>query len=195
MNRIQASALLGVRPDADAEQVRGAWRVWARVSHPDAGGDAAHFRDLVKARDVMLEGSIPVPTPMPAPKPRASLRDVLHHPGRNRLARAIVFALLALVSSGTAIVAPIWLAALIMGLVGALAATVLQRAVLSPGADVGHTIAILTIAWAPIALAQVLISVAVGASVLSALPILALPFAAAVGLVNPGAGLWHPIPR
>lgn len=195
MNRLQASALLGVAPEADADQVRSAWRVWARVSHPDAGGDAAHFRDLVKARDVMLEGSIPVPTPMPEPEPRASLRDVLRRPRPDRLTRAVVFALLALVSSGAALVAPMWLAALVMGVLGALAATALQRAVLSPGADVGHTIAILTVAWAPIALTQVLISLAVGVSVLPVLPILALPFAAAVGLVNPGAGLWRPIPR
>ena len=195
MNRLQASALLGVALDADADQVRSAWRVWARVSHPDAGGDAAHFRDLVKARDVMLEGTIPVPTPMPEPEPRASLRDVLRRPRRDRLTRVVVFALLALVSSGAALVAPMWLAALIMGVLGALAATALQRAVLSPGADVGHTIAILTVAWAPIALTQVLISLVLGVSVLPVLPILALPFAAAVGLVNPGAGLWRPIPR
>lgn len=195
MNRLQASALLGVAADADADQVRSAWRIWARVSHPDAGGDAAHFRDLVKARDVMLEGSIPVPTPMPEPEPRASLRAVLHRPGRDRLTRAVAFALLALVSSGVALVVPMWLAALIMGVLGALAATALRRAVLAPGADVGHTIVVLTVAWAPIALTQVLISLAVGASVLPVLPILALPFAAAVGLVNPGAGLWRPIPR
>jgi hypothetical protein len=111
------------------------------------------------------------------------------------LTPAVVFALLALVSSGAALVAPMWLAALIMGVLGAFAATALQRAVLSPGADVGHTIAILTVVWAPIALTQVLISLAVGVSVLPVLPILALPFAAAVGLVNPGAGLWRPIPR
>lgn len=195
MDRLQASALLGVAPDADAEQVRSAWRIWARVSHPDAGGDAAHFRNLVAARDVMLEGTLPVLTPMPEPEPRASLRGVLHRPGRERATRAVVFALLALVGPGAALVAPMWLAALIMGVLGSLAATALKRAVLGPGADVGHTIAILTVAWAPIALIQVLLCLALGVSVMPVLPILALPFAATVALVNPGAGLWRPIPR
>jgi ABC-type Co2+ transport system permease subunit len=82
-----------------------------------------------------------------------------------------------------------------MGGLGALAAKALKRALLAPDADVGHAIAVLSGAWAPIALAQVLISLALGTSVLPVLPVLALPFAAAVGLVNPGAGLWRPIPR
>lgn len=194
MDRIEASALLGVKPDASAEQVRSAWRVWARVSHPDAGGDLAHFRDLVRARDVMLDGSIPIPTPMPEPDPRAKLRDVLLRPRPDRLLRLVGLVLLAVVSSGAALAVPIWLAALVMGALSALAAKAAQRTVLQPRADVGHAIAFLTAVWVPIALAQVLISVALGASVLTVLPVLAVPFAAVVGLVNPGAGLWRPAP-
>lgn len=194
MDRIEASALLGVKPDASAEQVRSAWRVWARVSHPDAGGDPAHFRDLVRARDVMLDGSTPMPTPMPEPDPRARLREVLRQPRPDRRLRLVGLVLLAVVSSGAALVVPIWLAALVMGVLSALAAKAAQRMVLEPRADVGHAIAFLTAVWVPIALTQVLISVALGASVLTVLPVLAVPFAGVVGLVNPGAGLWRPAP-
>ena len=46
--------LLGVRPGATADEVARAWRALAARHHPDVGGDAAHFRDLVAARDRLL---------------------------------------------------------------------------------------------------------------------------------------------
>jgi len=39
------------------------------------------------------------------------------------------------------------------------------------------------------------VSVAVDASLVPVLPLLALPLVAAVASVNPGAGLWRPVGR
>lgn len=66
-------------------------------------------------------------------------------------------------------------------------------AALLPAADRGHRIAALALAWLAIAVAQQIVSAVAGASLLAVLPMLALPLAAAVGVINLGAGLWRPI--
>src|SRR6056297_2228502 len=193
MDRRAASALLGISPDADPHQVRSAWRVWARVAHPDAGGDPAHFRELVRARDVLLEGSIPVPVAMPDPKPRASLRTVCRYPDRAALAWIAAAYLIALAVPVIGLVVPTWLVAGVMGGFGAFAAGVATRLLLQREADVGHRIATLALAWIPLTLGQVVVSSALAVPVLTVLPVLVLPFAVAVAMVNPGAGLWRPV--
>ena len=53
MGREEAAQLLGVPADADPDTIRHAWRLWARVAHPDVGGDPAHFARLDEARRVL----------------------------------------------------------------------------------------------------------------------------------------------
>lgn len=62
----QARAILGVGRDADADEIRRAYRRLARRSHPDAGGDVAEFHRLQQAVGVLLD-----PGPGPA-RPAAS---------------------------------------------------------------------------------------------------------------------------
>ncbi len=193
MDRTAASALLGIARDADAEQVRSAWRVWARVAHPDVGGDPAHFRELVQARDVLLEGSIPVPVPMPEPEPRASLRSVCRYPDRGAAAWLAAAYLVALTVPVIGLVVPTWIAAGVMGGSGALAASLATRFILERRADVGHRISTMALAWVPLTLGQVFVSEALSVPVLTVLPVLVVPFAVAIALVNPGAGLWRPV--
>lgn len=194
MTREQAAHLLGVSSDADPVEVRRAWRVWARLAHPDAGGSPDHFRHLVRARDALLEGSTPEPMPMDDPQPRAPWRDACARPvGRELLFLAGV-CLLAILGAGTAAVLPPWAAALAMGGLATTAAVVVTRLLATEQADVGHRIVLLTAVWVPLATIQVVVVQALGESVLTALPALAVPFAAAVALVNPGAGLWRPVP-
>jgi curved DNA-binding protein CbpA len=57
MTRSRAAALLGVEPDADADDVKSAFREYARTHHPDRGGDSEQFDDAVAARDVLLRAS------------------------------------------------------------------------------------------------------------------------------------------
>lgn len=51
----QARAILGVGTDADADEIRRAYRRRARRSHPDAGGDVAEFHRLQQAVAVLLD--------------------------------------------------------------------------------------------------------------------------------------------
>lgn len=46
---------LGVAKTASADDVRRAFRERAKAAHPDAGGDAAAFRALCEARDVLVD--------------------------------------------------------------------------------------------------------------------------------------------
>src|SRR5687767_15144401 len=50
-------AVLGVRADADANEIRARYRELAKVCHPDAGGDAAAFIRLQQAYHALLEQS------------------------------------------------------------------------------------------------------------------------------------------
>lgn len=192
MTREEAAALLGVDPTAGAHDVRRAWRVWARIAHPDSGGDVEHFRRLTRARDVLLADTELDPNPVLAPAPRVDWRLVLVAPSPGRLLWCLVFLGTALASALLTGVLDPWAAALILGLTSAATAVVVERSVLARGADVGHRIALLAAVWAPIAVGQIAVTEMVGASVLTVLPVMALPFVTAVAMVNPGAGLWRP---
>lgn len=195
MTREEAASKLGVPADASPEAVRRAWRTWARLAHPDVGGDHEHFRTLVIARDVLLDGSRPAPIPMPEPGPRTPFRDVVAMPGVARCTGIGALAVAAGVAGLLGLVLPIWLAGLVMGFLGTVAAVAVARSMLTARADVGHRIWALVLAWSPIAAVQIALAQVAGASVLTALPALALPVAGAVSLVNPGAGLWRPAPH
>lgn len=54
MRREAARRILGVGPGATSLDVETAFRRAARSAHPDRGGDAAVFRDLVQARDLLV---------------------------------------------------------------------------------------------------------------------------------------------
>ena len=54
LSRREAADLLGLRPDADAAQIRAAHARLIRVAHPDRGGTAALAAQLNAARDILL---------------------------------------------------------------------------------------------------------------------------------------------
>lgn len=60
LSRVEALALLALPADADEEAVKRAYRRLARERHPDAGGEAAAFRDLQRAYERLLSAP---PTP------------------------------------------------------------------------------------------------------------------------------------
>lgn len=59
MDGNRARALLCVRPHASTDEIRTAFRRAVRSAHPDGGGDAAVFRSLVAARDLLLATARP----------------------------------------------------------------------------------------------------------------------------------------
>ena len=83
MDGNHARVLLGVPPHATHDQIRRAFRAAAFVAHPDRGGSASAFRQLVGARDVLLAASA-APTHVSAfedvlrqaSEPRFSARDI-----------------------------------------------------------------------------------------------------------------------
>jgi hypothetical protein len=62
----EAMALFGVPCDFTKEDVLAAFRRKAKEAHPDVGGTAEMFRNLVEARDRLLSA---IGTSAPAPKP------------------------------------------------------------------------------------------------------------------------------
>lgn len=192
MGREQAAQLLGVPVDADPETVRHAWRLWARVAHPDVGGDPAHFARLEEARRVLQQRPRPVPFGS-APQPRAPWSAVVHRPARPvaLVLAAVGVSLLAALPAVTPVAFGISaMAAAIASAVWAVWAT---REVLGERADHGHRISALALAWLPVAAAQVLLSAGAGVSLVPVLPLFAVPLVVAVAAVNPGAGLWRPV--
>ena len=201
MSRVDAAHLLGVDPTADPDSVRHAWRMWARVAHPDVGGDPAHFALLDQARQVLLA---PLPPPDAEewhPLPRVPLRDVLRRPDRafgllSAVLAAVTAALLPRVFGQT--VSEVSMEQLVVlsapaALLAALTSVWVTRQLLVESADRGHRITMLAACWMPLALLLVLVSTVAGSSMLPVLPVLALPLVAAVAALDPGAGLWRPI--
>ena len=184
----EAARLLGVTPDADARTVRRAWRTWARLAHPDVGGDAEHFGRLDVARRVLLSRR---PLTEITPLPRLRLREVLVYPRHPALVVAAGLGCMALPVLG--LVLPPLLVAAAASIAVAVWAWWTARCVLTPLADRGHRIATVTLVWAPVWVMQVAVSVLVDASLLPVLPLTAVPLAMAVGAINPGAGLWRPV--
>lgn len=194
ISRAEAATLLGVPADADPCTVRHAWRMWARIAHPDVGGDPAHFARLEEARRVMMQ---PLPVVIQTP-PRATWSEAVRPPDRPLLLAVVVIVVVALALVPALLAqpaSPLSLAvAAVPAAVGAAAWSVwATRELLGPRADRGHRIAMLAMAWLPVAVAQQLLAAAAGVSLLSVLPLFALPLAASVSTVNPGAGLWRPI--
>lgn len=198
MSRSEAAGLLGVDPSADADTVRHAWRMWARVAHPDVGGDPEHFARLDRARRVLMEPLPYVPTVEWKPRPRQPLRSVLRQPARPMgLILAATVTLLMATLPG-AMPGPVSLGTLVVtatpaAVLAALTAVWTARQVLAPDADRGHRITLLAGVWLPLAVLLVAVSTLTGASMLPVLPVLALPLVAAVASLDPGAGLWRPI--
>ena len=194
MNRDEAAFLLGVPVTADPEAVRQAWRMWARIAHPDVDGDPAHFAELDAARRVLLQ---PAPAVAPAVNsaPRKKWSQVVRKPAHPfALALSGIVAILLAALAGVSTL-PYAVAVATSSLAAALWAVWVASEILSKSADHGYRIAALALLWLPIALIQVLVSVLVETSFVPVLPLLALPFVAAVALVNPGAGLWRPVGR
>jgi hypothetical protein len=191
MGRDEAAQLLGVPVDADLDTVRHAWRLWARVAHPDVGGDPVHFARLDEARRVLQR-----PRPIPfgeQPAPRAPWPAVVRPPARPvpLVLVAVGVVLLAVLAAVTPL--PFGICALAAAIAAAGWAVWVTREVLGERADHGHRIAALALAWIPVATAQVLVSAGAGVSLVPVLPLFAVPLVVAVAAVNPGAGLWRPV--
>lgn len=193
MTREEAATLLGIDIHAEPESVRRAWRVWARLAHPDAGGDVEHFRRLAYARDVLLADTELDPHPDLVPSPRPPLRAMCKVPTPGALVRAGMLTAVAVLAVLPARAVDPWIAALVLGISAAAAGVMLQRAILACDADVGHRIAFLAFTWVPIAAFQIAAMQVLHSSIVTALPAMALPFVVSVAMVNPGAGLWRPI--
>lgn len=199
MTAEEAAFLLGVDVDASAQQVNHAWRVWAKLAHPDTGGDRGHFEALMEARAVLVrratrpEVQRSTPPRTEAPSRRAQLRDVCRWPSRQGMLAIATAAMGSMVAVAIAPNISDLGAAMCIATTAALIAIVIQRSVLGESADVGHRITVLTLAWFPMA---GLLAGAVayqGVAIIGLLPVVVLPFVVAVSLVNPGAGLWRPI--
>lgn len=194
MNRDDAAALLGIPADAGPDIVRRSWRLWARVAHPDAGGDPEYFAQLDLARRVMLTPVLPAGTQSVA---RSRLQQVLRPPAHLRLLiagafMAIATAVLPAVLLGQPAPHPsmtLVLAAAPAALAATTWAVWATKELLNPGSDRGHRITMLALAWIPLASGQLLVSIIAGASLLPVLPVLALPIVAAVAALDPGSGL------
>lgn len=194
MNRDEAAVLLGVPVTADPEEVRHAWRMWARIAHPDVHGDAAHFTQLEEARRVLLKAA-PVAASVVTPAPRQSWSHIVRKPAHSyALALSGVATILLAALAGWSPM-PYAFAVATSSLAAALWTAWAASEILSSSADHGHRIVALALLWLPIVVMQVLVSVLVGTSFVPVLPLIALPFVAVVALVNPGAGLWRPVGR
>lgn len=197
MTREQAALLLGVRSEASSEEVNHAWRVWAKLAHPDAGGDREHFEALAHARSVLLRRTeLVAGDPLSAElsvEPRASLRSVCRRPTVQQLL-VVVLAMSGclLVIVGAALISE-FSAALVVGVASAATAVAIQRALLAQSADAGHRITIVVLAWLPVVAALGLGVTYRGVELIELLPVVALPLVVTVALMNPGAGLWRPV--
>lgn len=195
MTCAQAALLLGVDEDASVDEIQSAWRVWVRLAHPDTGGDRQHFDELMRARHRLLaarEEVLVVEDRQPIVPPREALRTVVRRPAGRAIMVMVALVLVAVTAAVLTIELPAWVSAAAMGTSATVAAIATNRMLLGDRGDVGHRITLLVAVWSPLAVVQVAVSVALGSTVIVALPVLALPLAVAVALVNPGAGLWRP---
>lgn len=216
MSRVEAAALLGISADADPDQVRRAWRAWARLAHPDHGGDREFFDRLRTARDVLLSRDVLLtsapatvrldvvdPRSLPdAPPERLAWVQVLRRPGSAESALLALLALMAIALAALVVIAgptpqPLTLAVAAGPAAVAAAgwAHIAVSRILTERADVAHRITALVVAWVPIGAAQVVLAEILGSSLVPVLPVLVLPFVAVVAAVNPGAGLWSSAKR
>lgn len=184
--REEAARLLGVSPHADPVEVKRAFRLWAAWAHPDQGGSAERFAELCAARDRLLEGSSPQPAATIVPRPRRAWRDVIVCPTPLRTA---ALALGFLIAVATVLIAgPAPLLALPAAVASAAWCVAVSRTILR-GADHGHVIVTRSVAWALVMGTQMALAALSGVALIEVLPLLALPFVAAIAAVNPAAGL------
>lgn len=196
LSREEAAGLLGLAGDADPRQVRRAFRLWAALAHPDHGGTPDQFHRLCLARDVLLQepwsprtpsGDADSPQPEPSAVPRRPWRAVLRSPSATQVSVLVLVVSLSLASVVGALIVP---AAVALG-AAALAATatcVLASRFCLRGGDHGHVIVTRSIAWGAVTAGQCAMAALAGVAILEALPLLAVPFVAAIAMVNPGAG-------
>jgi hypothetical protein len=183
----QAARELGVSEDADAVTIRRAWRVWARLAHPDTGGSPEQFDRLRHARDVLLAH-----LPVPAAPPRPRFRDVVHRPGPRTAGLLVLLGMLAMIAVALPLLAPDSARAVTLApaaLLAAIFAILAARWLLDDCADAGHRIVFVSCAWLPLAAVQVMMAELIGASAVTVLPVMVLPFVVVIAAVNPGAGL------
>lgn len=191
--RVEAARLLGVPIDADSATVRRAFRLWAAVAHPDQRGSPEAFDRLCAARATLLEPmnespSYDVPlraTDISKPKPRKPWQQVLRRPSA---VAGMVCSALVLVALGAVVVADRPWGLAVAALAATAACVAVSRSVLI-GPDHGHVIVTRSVAWAIVVMLQLVLAAVVGVPLIEALPLLAVPFVAAIALVNPGAGL------
>ena len=194
--REEAARLLGVAPHAEPVDVKRAFRLWAAWAHPDQGGSAERFAELCAARDRLLEGDpAPQPAPQPAPaqadatlvpRPRKGWREVLVGPSP---LRAIALALGFVAGVACVLLAgPAPLLAMPAAVASAAWCVAVSRTILR-GADHGHVIVTRSAAWALATGGQLVVAAIAGIALVEVLPLLALPFVAAIAVVNPAAGL------
>lgn len=191
MDRSQAARLLGVPEGADPALVRRAYRTWARMAHPDVGGDPQHFALLVSARQVLLRSASPEYPAMPPAPPRLRLSEVVYLPSTWPALTiggvlCLMLVTLPLLGAGLA------LSALIAGVAASAWSWWAMCSSLRIEADAGHRITMLALTWLPLTAAQVAMSAVLGIALIETLPLLVLPFVAVVAFVNAGAGLWRP---
>lgn len=198
----EAARLLGVAPDAQPADVKRAFRLWATWAHPDQGGSADRFGELCAARDRLLEADSPRPAAREGassrgtpdgthdatitPRPRRPWGAVLVRPSPLHLAGlalGFVVAVAAVLVAGSA---P--LLALPAAFASAAWCVAVSRSILTD-ADHGHVIVTRSLAWAAATVAQMLVALLAGITLVEVLPLLALPFVAAIAAVNPAAGL------
>ena len=123
-------------------------------------------------------------------RPRKPWAEVLVIPGPARSALLVTGAIVSVLAMlvGTVVEMP-W------GVVPAAVASAmwciaLSRSVLH-GPDHGHVIVTRTAGWTVVTAGQLSVAVLAAIPVVEVLPVLALPFVAAIAAVNPAAGLWR----
>ena len=197
IDRQSAARLLGIPVDAEASDVRRAFRLWAAMTHPDVGGSQEQFARLCEARDVLL-----APPPRSAPEndnstaescrvaARTPWRDVVRRPTPSSVIVLGALALLSIAAVAIALVVPVpW--GLAPAALAATATCVAASRTLLRDADHGHVIVTRSLAWLVVTALQCIVAVLAGIPAFESLPLLAVPFVACISLVNPGAGLWR----
>ena len=184
--REEAARLLGVSPHAEPVEVQRVFRLSAAWAHPDQGGSAERFAELCAARDRLLEQAPARSDATIVPRPRRAWRDVLVRPTPLRaagLALGFAAAVAAVLIAG-----PAPLLAVPAAVASAAWCVGVSRTILC-GADHGHVIVTRSMAWALVMGAQVAVAAISGIALIEVLPLLAVPFVAAIAAVNPAAGL------
>jgi hypothetical protein len=86
MDGRRARTVLGVDTDAGPDEIRRAFRLRALATHPDHGGHASAFAEVLDAVDALRTGA-PVAVPvlaLPKPGPRIDMYDSPKRPAPRR---------------------------------------------------------------------------------------------------------------